>query len=192
MPPFQPLIDEDLADAAPLDRDALVLVEVISQAVQRPAAEGQAQALRVGQRRGDDLGTLLGGVGVRPAGAGPILEPLESPLVEAADPGIDGGTADAQVAGDLAGSMPVGDGEQEPGALDESGLGRARRRKLFEALAFLGSESAERDFGEGHGCTSFRSKATPVLRQSEGVRSLGGCSTKAADFAPGSSRSAIP
>jgi hypothetical protein len=177
MPPLQTLVHGDLADAAPLDRDPLLLVQVIAQAVQRPAPEGQAQALRIGQRRGDDLGALLGGVGVRPAGARPILEPLESPLVEAAGPGVDGGTADAQVAGDLAGSMPVGDGEQDPGALDESGLGRARRRKWFEALAFLGSESAERDFGEGHGCTSVRSKATPVLRQSQGVSSLGGCTT---------------
>jgi hypothetical protein len=63
--PLQPLVEEDLVDAAPLDRDALLLVEIGLQAVERPAAEGQAQALRAGQRGGEDLGPLLGGVGVR-------------------------------------------------------------------------------------------------------------------------------
>ena len=95
MPPLQPLIDEDLADAAPLDRDALPLVEVISQAVERPAAEGQAQALRVGQRRGDDLGALLGRVGGRAPGPGPIFQATEPPVVEASDPGVDRGPANA-------------------------------------------------------------------------------------------------
>ena len=49
MPPPQALGQEDLVDAAPLDRDALLLVEVGLQAVERPAAEGQAQVLRIGQ-----------------------------------------------------------------------------------------------------------------------------------------------
>jgi hypothetical protein len=177
MPPLQPLIDEDLADAAPLDRDALVLVEVGPQAVQRPAAEGQVQPLRVGQRRGDDLGALLGGVGVRPAGAVPILEAVEAPLVEAPDPGVDGGSADAQVAGDLAGASPVGDSGQDAGALDEARLGRARGRELFEGLTFLGGEWTQHDFGVVHGCTSLRSKATPVLRQTGSVSSLAGCTS---------------
>ena len=75
MAPLQPLVHEDLADAAPLDRDPLVLVEVVPQAVECPAAEGLAQALRVGQGRGDDLGALLGCVGVRAAGPRAILQP---------------------------------------------------------------------------------------------------------------------
>jgi hypothetical protein len=164
MPPLQPLIDEDLADAAPLDRDALVLVEVGPQAVQRPAAEGQVEPLRVGQRRGEDLGAPLGRVGVRPAGAGPVLEAVEAPLVEATDPGVDGGSADAQVAGDLAGASPVGDGGEYPGPLHEARLGRARGRELIEGLTFLRGEWSQRHFGQVHGCTSLRSKATPVLR----------------------------
>jgi hypothetical protein len=45
---MEPLGDEDLVDAAPLDRDALLLVEVVLQAVERPGAEGQAESLRVG------------------------------------------------------------------------------------------------------------------------------------------------
>jgi hypothetical protein len=40
MAPTQALGYEDLADAAPLDRDALLLVEVGPQAVQCPEAEG--------------------------------------------------------------------------------------------------------------------------------------------------------
>jgi hypothetical protein len=177
MAPLQPLVHEDLADATPLDRDGLVLVEVGPQAVERPAAEGQVQPLRVGQRRGDDLGALLGRVGVRPAGAAPILQALEAPLVEATDPGVDGGPADVHVAGDLAGASPVGDGGEDAGALDESGLGRARGRELFEGLTFLRGEWSERDFGAVHGCNSLRSKATPVLRQTGSVSSLAGCTT---------------
>jgi hypothetical protein len=178
MAPLQPLVHEDLADAAPLDRDALVLVEVVSQAVQRPAAEGKVQPLRVGQRRGDDLGALLGGVGVRPAGAVPILQAVEPPLVEATDPGVDGGPADAQVPGDLAGALPVGDGGEDAGTLDEARLGGARGRELIEGLTFLGGEWSQRHFGAVHGCISLRSKATPVLRQTGGVSSLAGCTTK--------------
>src|SRR3954451_10820873 len=98
MAPLQPLVHEDLADATPLDRDPLLLVEVGAQAVERPGNEGEAEALRVGHRRGDAFGALLGGVGVRPAGAVPILEPVEPPLFEASDPGVDGLPADAQIA----------------------------------------------------------------------------------------------
>ncbi len=98
--------------------------------------------------------------------------------MEAMDPGVDRRPRDAEVLGDLTGASSVGDGQEEPGPLDESGLGRAGSRKLFEGQTFLGSEFAERDFGEGHGCTSLRSKATPVLRQTVGVSSLAGCTTK--------------
>jgi hypothetical protein len=175
--PLQPLIDEDLADAAPLDRDAFLLVEVGAQAVQRPAAKGQVQLLRGGQRRGEDFGTLLGGVGVRPAGAGPILQAVEAPLIEAMDPGVDGGARDAQPLGDLAGPMSVGEGREDLGAFHESGLCGPRVGQLLEGGSLLGSERAERDFGCIHGCTSLPTKATPVLRQTTGVSSLAGCTT---------------
>jgi hypothetical protein len=91
MTPLQPLIDEDLADAAALDRDALLLIEVGPQTVQRPAAEGQAQALGIGQRRGEHFGALPGRVGVRAPGPGPIRQAVEALLIEAMDPGVDGG-----------------------------------------------------------------------------------------------------
>jgi hypothetical protein len=177
MTPLQPLIHEDLADAASLDRDPLALVEVVPQAVERPAAEGEAEAVRFGQGGGDDLGPLLGSIGLRAPGPWPILEPAESPVIEAVDPCVDSGLADAQVAGDLAGASPISDGKQDPGPLDEASLSRARGRPLFEDLAFLGGELSQRHFGEGHGCTSHLSEITPFLRQTRSVSSLGGCTT---------------
>jgi hypothetical protein len=177
MAPLQPLVHEDLADAAPLDRDPLALVEVVPQAVERPAAEGEVEAVRVGQGGGDDLGPLLSRVGMRAPGPGPILEPAEPPVMEAVDPGVDGGLADAQVAGDMAGASPVSDGEQDPCPLDEASLSRARGREMFEGLAFLGGELSQRNFGEGHRCTSLLSETTPFLRQTRSVSSLGGCTT---------------
>jgi hypothetical protein len=122
--PPQALIREDLVDAAALDRDALLLVEVGLQTIERPATEGQAQVLGVCQRGGDDLGPLLGGGGVRASGPGPILQAIEPSLVEAMDPGRDRGPGDAQVLGHLAGPSPVGAGQEDLGALDESGLCR--------------------------------------------------------------------
>jgi hypothetical protein len=41
--------------------------------------------------------------------------------------------------------MSLGDGQEDPGPLDETGLGRARGRKLFEGLSFLRSEFTERN-----------------------------------------------
>jgi hypothetical protein len=124
MPPPQALGDQDLVDATPLDRDALVLVEVGLQAVERPGAEGQSQLLRVGQGCGEDRRPLLGGIGRRAPGPPTILQAGEPPLVEAVDPGVDGGAREAQVPGDLAGSSPVGDGQEDPSPLDVAGLGR--------------------------------------------------------------------
>jgi hypothetical protein len=177
MPPLQPLVDEDLTDAAPLDRDALRLVEVVAQAVRRPAAKGEVQPPRVGQRRGDHFGALLGGVRVRPAGAGPILQAVEAPLIEAMDPGVDRGARDAQLLGDLAGPMSVGEGQEDPGALHESGLCGPRVSPPLEGGSLLGGELAERDSGCIHGCTSLATKGTPFLRPTTGVSSLAGCTT---------------
>ena len=46
-----------------------------SLSVEGPASEGEAEFLRVDQCGGDDLGTLLGGVGVRASGAMLLLQP---------------------------------------------------------------------------------------------------------------------
>src|SRR5262249_18741528 len=106
--PAEALVDQEFVDPAPLDRDPLLLIEVSLQAVERPAAEGQAELLRVGQGGGDHLGALLGGVGVRPAATGTLLQPPQALLVEPADPGIDGRPGAAQARGDLAGCLPLG------------------------------------------------------------------------------------
>jgi hypothetical protein len=98
----------------------------------------------------------------------PIFQATEPPVVEPTDPGVDGGPADAQVAGDLAGASPVGDGREDPGALDESRLGRARVSELFEGLTFLRGEWSQRGFGCIHGCTSLLTKATPFLTSDRG------------------------
>jgi hypothetical protein len=155
MAPSQALLQEEFVDAAALDRDAFVLVEIVPQAIERPAAEGEAQLLRIGQGRGDDLGPLLGGVGPRAAGSTPVRQAGEAAVVEAMDPGIDGGAGDAEVARDLGRAPALGDGQQDLGPLDEPGLGSARGRELFEGLALLGGQLAEREWlGGRHGCTS--------------------------------------
>lgn len=150
LPPAEALLGEDLVDATPLDRQALPLVEVGLQAVERPAAEGQAQDLGVGQRRGDDLGSLLGGVGRRPAGALAFLEPGEAVLVEAPDPGIGGGAGAAEGRGDLGRRSAVGGRLDDAGSLDQADRGGARAEQLGDGLLLLGSHRAERDSG-GHG-----------------------------------------
>jgi hypothetical protein len=125
MPPPQAFSQEDLVDAAALDRDAFLLVEVGLKPIQRPAAEGQPQAPRIGQRHGDDLGALLSRVGRWAPGPRLILQAVEPLIMEAVDPGVDRGPRDAQVLGHLAGSSPVDDGQKDLRPLDEAGLGRA-------------------------------------------------------------------
>jgi hypothetical protein len=125
MSPPQTFSQENLVDAAAFDRNALLLVEVSLQAIERPASKGQVQALGVRQRRGDDLGALLGRVGRRTSGPGLILQSMEPLFIEAMDPGVDRGPRNAQVLGHLAGASPRGDGQEELCALDEAGLGRA-------------------------------------------------------------------
>lgn len=178
MPPPQAFSQEDLVDAATLDRDAFLLVEVGLKPIQRPAAEGQPQAPGIGQRHGDDLGALLRRVGRWAPSPRLILQAVEPLSMEAVNPGVDRGPRDAQVLGHVAGSSSLGDGQEDLGPLDEAGLGRAGSRQVLEGLTLLGGEFAEGDLGEAHGCTSLRSKATPFLRQTVLVSSLAGCTTK--------------
>jgi hypothetical protein len=98
--------------------------------------------------------------------------------MEAMDPGVDRGARDAPLLGDLAGPTSVGDGQEDLGPLDEAGLCGPRVSQLLESASLRGGEFAERDLGEGHGCTSLPTKATPFLRQTTGVSSLAGCTTK--------------
>jgi hypothetical protein len=123
------------------------------QAIQRPAAERQAQFLGVGQRRGDDLGPLLGGVGRRPAGAVALLEAGDPLVVEAADPGVGGGPRAAQRRGDGGRRSAVGGGLDDAGALDQADRGGARLEQGRDGLLLLGRHRAERD-SDGHRSTS--------------------------------------
>lgn len=125
MAPPQPLVEEEFVDPTPLDRDALLLVEVGLEPIERPAAEGKPQVLRIGQRGGDDLGTLLGGVGRRTPGSGPILQAGKASLVEATEPGVDRGPRETQFLGDSAGGATVGESRQELGTLNEASLSRS-------------------------------------------------------------------
>jgi hypothetical protein len=125
MTPLQPLVEENFVDATALDRDAPLLVEVGLKPIQRPAAEGQPQALGIGQRGGDHLGALLGDVGRGTPGPRLVLQSVQSPRVEPVNPEVDGGTTDAQVPGDLAGPLSSRDGQKEPSPFDEASLGRA-------------------------------------------------------------------
>jgi hypothetical protein len=78
-----------------------VLVEVRLEAVERPAAEGQAQGLRVGQGRGEDLGPLLLGIGMRASGTREVFQGGQAAVIEPPDPGRDGGSRDVDLVGDV-------------------------------------------------------------------------------------------
>lgn len=157
MVPPQAFPQEDLVDPGPLDRDPLLLMEIVPEAVQGPAGEGESQALGVGQGGGDDLGPVVGGVDRRPSRAGLVLEAGEAQFVEPMDPEVDGGPADVEVVGDGGGALSLGDGQEDLGALDEPGGGDARMSELFEVVPLLGCQLPERELGVGrHGCISFR------------------------------------
>jgi hypothetical protein len=64
--PAQALVAQDLVNPAALHRDALLLIQVGRQPVERPGDERQPERLRFGQRGSDHGGGLLGRVG-RPA-----------------------------------------------------------------------------------------------------------------------------
>jgi hypothetical protein len=155
--PPQALLQKEFVDAAALDRDPFLLVEVGLQTIKRPAAEGQSQVLRGRQRGGDDLGTLLGRVGVRPARSGAIIETGEALLVEAMDPGVDVPPTDVHLLGDGTGALPCGGGQKDPGTLDEAGRCGPGVGQLLAGMTLLGGQGAERDLVSGwHGCISMR------------------------------------
>jgi len=127
MTPGQPLVDENLVDPTPLDRDPFLFIEVGLEPVQGPAGEGQAEGLGIDQSDGDDLGTLFGGIGVGTPGSRLILQTRQSLFVEAMNPKVNRGPTDAQVPGHLAGPLSLGDSQKDLGALDEAGLFGTRR-----------------------------------------------------------------
>jgi hypothetical protein len=147
MPPPQALGLQQLVDAAALDRDALLFVEVGLQPVERPAAEGQAQVLRGGQGRGEDRGPLVGVVGGRAARAGSVLQGGGPAVVEPADPGRDGRPGEVESAGDLTDRLAVGGGQDEAGPLDGPGRGDPGMGELFQFSPLVGGEFTKPDSG---------------------------------------------
>jgi hypothetical protein len=83
--PAQALLKQDLVDAAALNGDALRLMQVDRQPVERPGRERQPKRLRLGQRTGDHGGSLLSRIGRRTARTVPVLERFHSFSIEAAD-----------------------------------------------------------------------------------------------------------
>jgi hypothetical protein len=145
VPPPQALAGQQLVDPTPPHRDALLLVEVGLEAVERPGGEGEAQLLRVGEGRGDDGGSLLGPVGGRAARSGPILERRQAPGIEAADPGRDRGPGDARLVGDPADGPAVGGPEEYRGPLDEVGRRGPGPGDPLQLGPLLGGQLAEGD-----------------------------------------------
>jgi hypothetical protein len=123
-PPLQALGQGDLVAATPLDREAQRLVEVSRESTQRPASDERAQALRIGQRGGDDLGTLLDRVVVRPPGSRSILEAAEPSPMASMEPDVDRAVGDADGPDDLAGAATVGEGQEGRTRATRGGPGR--------------------------------------------------------------------
>ena len=124
--PAQALAQEDLVDPAALDRDPLALVQEGGQPVQRPGGERQIQRLGIGERGGDHGGDLLGRIGRRPAGPGPILEAAGARGLEAMEPATDGIGVKAELLGDARHVLAPAGLPDDPGPLDLPGGCRAR------------------------------------------------------------------
>jgi hypothetical protein len=163
VPPSQALGPEQLVDAAALDPDALLLVEVGLQPVERPAAEGQAQLLGVGQGGGEDGGPPVGVIGGRAAQARSVLQGGEPAVVEPADPGRDGRPRDVQLAGDLADGPAVGGAEHDAGPFDEPGRGGSGTGEPLQFSPLVTGEFAKWDSG-WHRCISLQTAPRPASK----------------------------
>jgi hypothetical protein len=161
MTPLQPLVQEDLIDAAPLDRDSFLLVEIGLQAVEGPTTKRQTEGLGIGQGRGDYFRTPLGGVGLRAARAGAIVEAGQPLLVETMNPVVNSFSADMEVGRDGTGALSLCSSAENSGARDESSRCRPGLSQLLKDALLLGGQSAQGDLGDGgHGSTSTRK---PIL-----------------------------
>jgi hypothetical protein len=100
---------------------------------------------------------LLGGVDRPSPRERPLAQAIDPLVIEAVDPGVDGGPGDAEFVGDLAGSLTPGDGQDDPGPPDEAGLDGAGVSQPPEGPEFLVGRLVEGDVGEVHGYTPFAS-----------------------------------
>jgi hypothetical protein len=88
--PTQAFLKQDLAHAAALDGDVLVLVQVGGEPVQAPTAKGQLEFLGPAQRGGYHLGAFLRGVGRRPALTRGVFQGVQAPRLKAGQPMVNG------------------------------------------------------------------------------------------------------
>ena len=123
-PPAQALVKQDLVNAAALHCDALCLMQVGGQPVERPRGERQPQRLGLGQRGGNHGSGLLGRVGGRAARPVPVLERLQSFHIEAVDALAHGLAIKTDPGGNRRGALAAAGAPDDLGALHV--LGRSR------------------------------------------------------------------
>ena len=80
---------------------------------------------------------MLGGVDRPSPRARPLAQAIDPLVMEAVDPGVDGGPGDVEFVSDSAGSLTPVDGQDDPGPLDEAGLGGAGVSQPLEGPEFL-------------------------------------------------------
>src|SRR5262249_37637304 len=105
----------------------------------------------------DVLGASLGGVARSSPRARPLAQAIDPLVMEAVDPGVDGGPGDAEFVSDSAGSLTPVDGQDDLGPLDEAGLGGAGVCQPLGGPGFLVGGFAEGDVGDDHGYPPFAS-----------------------------------
>lgn len=86
MSPAQPLLAENLAQAAPLDGNALHLGEEDHQAVERPGVKGLIQLCRRGQGNLQDSPYLMRGIDPWTSLSRPFLQSCDAQAITSADP----------------------------------------------------------------------------------------------------------
>ena len=123
--PAQAFLQQDLAHAAALDRDLLVLVQVGGQPVQAPTAKGQLEFLGPVQRGGHHFGAFLGGVGRGSARARGVCQGVQAAGVKASQPLVNGAPVKLQLGGDGTGGLALQATPHDRGPFHQARFGLA-------------------------------------------------------------------